>query len=131
LPPKIDYLFNIAQNVIFKFLQSGQRISVWLFDNLEFKLEGKIIVSLYRQGLHALVYAIRERYTLLTVAWPFQCRLQGFDEFMNVVLDDAEEVWLAKPATEKRAATEPTRKPLGKLSKRVDDCNLDGILHFV
>jgi small nuclear ribonucleoprotein (snRNP)-like protein len=38
---------------------------------------------------------------------------QGFDEFMNLVLDDAEEVWLPRAATEKRAATELTRKPLG------------------
>jgi small nuclear ribonucleoprotein (snRNP)-like protein len=41
-------------------------------------------------------------------------RPQGFDEFMNVVLVECEEVWLAKPATEKRAATDLTRKPLGK-----------------
>lgn len=39
---------------------------------------------------------------------------QGFDEFMNVVLDDAEEVWLPKAATEKRPATELTRKPMGE-----------------
>jgi hypothetical protein len=32
---------------------------------------------------------------------------------MNVTLDDAEEVWLPRAATEKRAATELTRKPLG------------------
>merc|ERR1711977_144468 len=39
----------------------GNRVSIWLYDILDFKLEGKII---------------------------------GFDEFMNVVLDDAEEVWV-------------------------------------
>lgn len=40
---------------------------------------------------------------------------QGFDEFMNVVLDEAEEVWQPKPATEKRAAMELTKKPMGEL----------------
>lgn len=44
----------------------------------------------------------------------FTC-LQGFDEFMNVVLDDAEEVWMPKAATEKRPAIEMKRKPLGQL----------------
>lgn len=34
---------------------------------------------------------------------------------MNVVLDDAEEVWMPKAATEKRPAIEMKRKPLGPL----------------
>lgn len=32
---------------------------------------------------------------------------------MNVVMDDAEEVWLAKPATEKKEARPASRKHLG------------------
>lgn len=34
------------QNIIFKYLQQGQPVSVWLYDVLDFRLEGKIIVSL-------------------------------------------------------------------------------------
>ncbi|CEH14952.1 sm-like ribonucleo protein [Ceraceosorus bombacis] len=30
-------------NVIFKFLQQKTRVSIWLYDNLDFKLEGVII----------------------------------------------------------------------------------------
>jgi len=53
-------------NVIFKCLQQRTKVSVWLFDNTEMRIEGRII---------------------------------GFDEFMNVVIDDAAEVFLkdAKP----------------------------------
>lgn len=45
--------------VIFKFLQSKARVEVWLFDNNDFRLEGKIL---------------------------------GFDEFMNIVLDETYEI---------------------------------------
>ncbi|GAA5846633.1 hypothetical protein JCM11251_002925 [Rhodosporidiobolus azoricus] len=65
-------------NVIFKHLQQGQRVSVWLFDNVEQRLEGKIL---------------------------------GFDEFMNVVLDGTEEVWVKD--TKSRKAGE--RQTLGRL----------------
>ncbi|KAH7104764.1 hypothetical protein BKA62DRAFT_693329 [Auriculariales sp. MPI-PUGE-AT-0066] len=50
-------------NVIFKNLQQRTKISVWLYDNVEMRIEGRII---------------------------------GFDEFMNVVIDDAEEVYVNK-----------------------------------
>jgi len=54
--------------MIFKFFQTKSRVEVWLYENTELRIEGRIIVSL----------------RLLT--------LQGFDEFMNTVLDDAVEV---------------------------------------
>ncbi|SAM82019.1 probable small nuclear ribonucleoprotein E [Ustilago bromivora] len=50
-------------NVIFRHLQQQTRVSLWLYDNIDFRIEGKII---------------------------------GFDEFMNVTLADAEEVWTKK-----------------------------------
>jgi small nuclear ribonucleoprotein E len=69
----------VAKNVIFKFLQSGSRIQVWLYDNLDFRLEGKLVVS------NLIIIFVR----LLFDNW-----LQGFDEFMNVVLDEATEIWM-------------------------------------
>lgn len=33
---------------------------------------------------------------------------------MNITLDEAEEVWLARKATDKKPATEMTKKPLGE-----------------
>ena len=32
-------------NVIFRHLQQQTRVSLWLYDNVEYRLEGKIIVS--------------------------------------------------------------------------------------
>lgn len=55
-------------NVIFRHLQQQTRVSLWLYDNTDFRLEGKIIVR-------------------CAAAYP-----QGFDEFMNVTLAEAEEV---------------------------------------
>ncbi|KAJ2162292.1 hypothetical protein GGF46_000783 [Coemansia sp. RSA 552] len=46
-------------NVIFKFLQSKERVQIWLYEQKHLRLEGQIL---------------------------------GFDEFMNVVLDDAKEI---------------------------------------
>lgn len=36
--------YRAEQNVIFKHLQQGTRVQLWLFDNLEQRLEGKILV---------------------------------------------------------------------------------------
>ncbi|KAG0658496.1 mRNA splicing protein sme1 [Rhodotorula mucilaginosa] len=65
-------------NVIFKHLQQGARVQIWLYDNVEQRLEGKIL---------------------------------GFDEFMNVVLDDAEEVW----TKDTKARKVGERQSLGRL----------------
>ncbi|KZS90380.1 Sm-like ribonucleo protein [Sistotremastrum niveocremeum HHB9708] len=69
-------------NVIFKNLQQRQNVSVWLYDNVEMRIEGKII---------------------------------GFDEFMNIVLDDAEEAYVkdVKP-----------RRPLGRILLKGDSITL-------
>lgn len=80
-------------NVIFKHLQAGQLVNIWLYDNTEFRLEGKII---------------------------------GFDEFMNVVLDHASEVWVkSKKATPHRDAVEKgARVPLGRLLLKGENITL-------
>ncbi|GAA5948388.1 hypothetical protein JCM3765_001401 [Sporobolomyces pararoseus] len=74
-------------NVIFKHLQSGNKVQVWLYDNLEQRLEGKIL---------------------------------GFDEFMNVVLDEAEEVWV-KDTKSKKAGD---RNHLGRLLLKGENITL-------
>ena len=50
---------------------------VWLYDNVEMRIEGRIIVCRF---------SLMEYFVLI-----FQ---QGFDEFMNIVLDEAEEVYV-------------------------------------
>ncbi|KAL4401247.1 U4/U6 x U5 tri-snRNP complex protein [Malassezia pachydermatis] len=69
-------------NVIFRHLQQQTRVSLWLYDNLEYRIEGKII---------------------------------GFDEFMNVTLQEAEEVPCG-PGRE--------RKSLGRILLKGDNITL-------
>ncbi|USP73588.1 Small nuclear ribonucleoprotein E [Curvularia clavata] len=72
-------------NFIFKLLQSRATISVWLYENLGMRIEGK---------------------------------LRGFDEFMNLVIDDAIEVTLAK-----KDAPEERRK-IGQILLKGDNISL-------
>ncbi|GAA5944332.1 mRNA splicing protein SME1 [Sporobolomyces koalae] len=74
-------------NVIFKHLQTGNKVQVWLYDNVEQRLEGKIL---------------------------------GFDEFMNVVLDEVEEVWV-KDTKSKKAGD---RNTLGRLLLKGENITL-------
>ncbi|RSH79216.1 mRNA splicing protein sme1 [Apiotrichum porosum] len=75
-------------NILFTFLQKHQRISIWLYDNTEFRIDAYII---------------------------------GFDEFMNVVLDEAEEVYdcSAKPGKEVKP-----RRSLGRILLKGDNITL-------
>lgn len=74
-----------------------QRISIWLYDNTEFRIDAYIIVRLLQ---------LRGKLRILA-------DVQGFDEFMNVVLDEAEEVYdcSAKPGKEVKP-----RRSLGELA---------------
>ncbi|KAG6016297.1 hypothetical protein E4U43_003943 [Claviceps pusilla] len=65
-------------NMIFKLLQSNATVSVWLYEQLSIRIEGKI---------------------------------RGFDEFMNLVIDDAVEV-----AQVTKSNDQETRRPLGTYS---------------
>ncbi|KVH92889.1 Like-Sm (LSM) domain-containing protein [Cynara cardunculus var. scolymus] len=67
---KVQRIMTQPINLIFRFLQSKARIQIWLFEQKDLRIEGRII---------------------------------GFDEYMNLVLDEAEEVSIKKK----------TRKALG------------------
>jgi len=67
----VVFLDSFAQNLIFRYLQNRSRISVWLYENVNLRIEGIIV---------------------------------GFDEYMNIVMDDAEEYHQKTKS----------RKPLGK-----------------
>jgi len=69
-------------NIIFKNLQQRTKVVIWLYDNIEMRIEG---------------------------------RITGFDEFMNVVLDEAAEVYVkeAKP-----------RRELGRILLKGDNITL-------
>ncbi|KAF8321765.1 Sm-like ribonucleoprotein [Clavulina sp. PMI_390] len=71
-------------NVIFKNLQTKTRILVWLHDNADMRIEGRII---------------------------------GFDEFMNLIIEDAEEVGIGKSA-------DKPRRSLGRILLKGDNITL-------
>ncbi|ODQ68211.1 putative small nuclear ribonucleo protein E (snRNP-E) [Nadsonia fulvescens var. elongata DSM 6958] len=66
--------------MLFKFLQSHARVQVWLYEQVESRLEGE---------------------------------LKGFDEFMNIVLDNAVEV-----------NVKGTRREIGRLLLKGDNISL-------
>lgn len=72
-------------NLIFKLLQQRSTVSIWLFEQLAIRIEGKI---------------------------------RGFDEFMNLVIDNAVEV---KQATK---TDEEKRRDLGQILLKGDNVSL-------
>merc|ERR1712212_515701 len=68
-------------NLIFRYLQNRSRIQVWLYEQVNMRIEGCII---------------------------------GFDEYMNLVLDDSEEVHMKTK----------NRKPLGRIMLKGDNITL-------
>jgi small nuclear ribonucleoprotein E len=78
---RVQKIMTQPINLIFRFLQSKQRIVVWLYDQPDMRVEGRII---------------------------------GFDEYMNLVLDEAEELSVKRK----------TRKALGRILLKGDNITL-------
>eukprot|EP00356_Strombidium_inclinatum_P015534 CAMPEP_0170494084 /NCGR_PEP_ID=MMETSP0208-20121228/14439_1 /TAXON_ID=197538 /ORGANISM="Strombidium inclinatum, Strain S3" /LENGTH=85 /DNA_ID=CAMNT_0010770089 /DNA_START=232 /DNA_END=485 /DNA_ORIENTATION=- len=72
--------------MLFKLFQTKSRVEVWLYDNTELKIEGRLI---------------------------------GFDEYMNCVLDEAEEVFVKK--SQAADQQQCTRRPIGKMMMKGDN----------
>ncbi|KAK2599177.1 mRNA splicing protein sme1 [Conoideocrella luteorostrata] len=73
-------------NMIFKLLQSNATVSIWLYEQLSIRIEGKI---------------------------------RGFDEFMNLVIDDAVEVAQVTKNNDKES-----RRQLGQILLKGDNVSL-------
>ncbi|TWW61494.1 Small nuclear ribonucleoprotein E [Takifugu flavidus] len=80
-PLYISFLDGVYQNLIFRYLQNRSRIQVWLYEQVNMRIEGCII---------------------------------GFDEYMNLVLDDSEEIHMKTK----------NRKPLGRVMLKGDNITL-------
>ena len=80
-PSRIQKVMTQPINLIFRFLQNKARIQIWLYEQANLRIEGRII---------------------------------GFDEYMNLVLDDAEELDLKKM----------TKRPLGRTLLKGDNITL-------
>ena len=78
---KVQKVMTQPINLIFRFLQNKSRIQVWLYEQVNTRIEGRII---------------------------------GFDEYMNLVLDEAEEIDVKRQ----------TRKQLGRILLKGDTITL-------
>ena len=90
-------------------------MQIWLFEQTDLRIEGRIIVSqpcslVQPQDAFALPDLIRSPFVLCEFLRP----VQGFDEYMNLVLDEAEEVSMKRK----------TRKALGEHYQRACLCIL-------
>ncbi|XP_065338409.1 probable small nuclear ribonucleoprotein E [Cloeon dipterum] len=80
-PQKVQKVMVQPINLIFRYLQNRSRVQVWLYENINLRIEGHIV---------------------------------GFDEYMNLVLDDAEEVNIKNKG----------RKTLGRIMLKGDNITL-------
>ncbi len=122
-----------SQNLIFRFLQSKQRIQIWLYENTDTRIEGRIIVRTPRARAQGGPRSARQRCCRVqqpqahraALTWRCCAHAQGFDEYMNLVVDDAEELSLKKKS----------RKQLGALrvarSRRAGGAHLGACLSDV
>ncbi|KAJ3051088.1 hypothetical protein HK097_007932 [Rhizophlyctis rosea] len=78
---KVQKIMVQPINLIFRLLQQKSKVQIWLYEQTDLRIEGRII---------------------------------GFDEFMSLVLDEAEEVSVKKN----------TRKPLGRILLKGDNITL-------
>ena len=78
---KVQKVMTQPINLIFRFLQNKSRIQVWLYEQVNTRIEGRII---------------------------------GFDEYMNLTLDEAEEIDVKRQ----------TRKQLGRILLKGDTITL-------
>lgn len=78
---KLQQIMTQPINQIFRFFTSGTRVQIWLFDQPNLKIEG---------------------------------RIRGFDEYMNMVLEESEEVIVKQKA----------RRPIGTIMLKGDAMTL-------
>ncbi|KAI5697304.1 probable small nuclear ribonucleoprotein E [Diaphorina citri] len=81
MAPKVQKVMVQPINLIFRFLQNRSRVQIWLYENVNLRIEGHIL---------------------------------GFDEYMNIVLESAEEYNIKSK----------TRKALGTIMLKGDNITL-------
>eukprot|EP00392_Amoebophrya_sp_AT5.2_P013625 g13754.t1 len=78
---KLQKMMTLPINQIFTHLRNKDKVQIWLYDQTDLRMEGKIV---------------------------------GFDEYMNIVLDEAEEYYVKKK----------TRRNVGKVLLKGDNITL-------
>lgn len=103
--PKVQKVMVQPINLIFRYLQNRSRVQVWLYENTSLRIEGNPLFSLFSPLFLAQ--------TVLTVVF-IAGHIVGFDEYMNLVLDDAEEYHVKTR----------NRKTLGRIMLKGDNITL-------
>jgi len=78
---RLQKIMTLPINQIFRCLQNKARVQIWLFEQSDLRIEGRIL---------------------------------GFDEYMNLILEDAEELSVKKK----------TRRPIGRILLKGDNITL-------
>jgi len=78
---RLQKIMTLPINQIFRCLQNKVRVQIWLYEQTDLRIEGRIC---------------------------------GFDEYMNLILDEAEEISVKKK----------TRRPVGRILLKGDNISL-------
>lgn len=92
-------------NLIFRYLQNRSRVQVWLYENVNLRIEGE---------LYCNCVCFSGVFHILTILMFSVGHIVGFDEYMNLVLDDAEEFNLKSK----------NRKTMGRIMLKGDNITL-------
>ncbi|KAG6739774.1 hypothetical protein POTOM_057389 [Populus tomentosa] len=121
---KVQRIMTQPINLIFRFLQSKARIQIWLFEQKDLRIEGRIIENVYMLvclciplGIFIVRLLLAPHEAVLVVNClekSVSAYVLGFDEYMNLVLEDAEEVNIKKKS----------RKSLGRILLKGDNITL-------
>ncbi|XP_050936905.1 uncharacterized protein LOC103494302 isoform X1 [Cucumis melo] len=104
---KVQRIMTQPINLIFRFLQSKARIQIWLFEQKDLRIEGRII---YLVQFNQTIGITKTKLCFDEAS----NNAKGFDEYMNLVLDDAEEVNVKKKS----------KKALGRILLKGDNITL-------
>ena len=105
--PKVQKIMVMPINLTFRMLQNRTRVQIWLYENTNLRIEGRLMLirnsNLYFKDFFIIIFNL-----YLTGC------IVGFDEYMNLVLDDAEEYHVKTK----------NRKTLGRIMLKGDNITL-------
>lgn len=104
--PKVQKIMVMPINLTFRMLQNRSRVQIWLYENTNLRIEGRIYFSFF--SFYVKIDVKSDSFYLIAG------HIVGFDEYMNLVLDDAEEYHVKTQ----------NRKTLGRIMLKGDNITL-------